>query len=108
MKRSTFLNLCFFVALGAAGAAMIIKFMNSPPGGGGGRGGMGGDTFILLSPVFFVVAAKRATRFGGAAIVLAVLGVAFSVFGLYGALKGPRQPGQGHAAITASAPAVEA
>ena len=42
------------------------------------------------------------------AVAGAVLGVAFSVFGLYGALKGPRQPGPGHAAITASAPAGEA
>ncbi|MEZ4466163.1 MAG: hypothetical protein R3F43_17345 [bacterium] len=70
---------------------------------------MGGDTFILLSPVFFVVAAKRATRFGKAAVVLAILGVAFSVFGLYGALRGPRQPhgpGQAASQVSAAEPAI--
>ncbi len=82
MRRSTFLDLCFYLALGAALTAMTYKAVNSPPGGR-----VGGGTFVMLSPVFLVMVAKKATRFGGAAVVLAVLGVAFSGFALWGAFK---------------------
>lgn len=82
MRRSTFLDLCFYLALGAALTAMIYKAINAPPGAR-----VGGDTFVMLSPVFLVMVAKRATRFGGTAVVLGALGVIFSGFALWAALK---------------------
>lgn len=87
MKRSTFLNLAFGFTVLAVGAAMIIKFLNSPPGAK-----FGGDTFALISPIFFVMAAKKATRFGGAAVVIAVIGMAFAGLGLWGALNAKPPP----------------
>lgn len=82
MRRSTFLDLCFYLSLGAVLTAMIYKSVNAPPGAR-----IGGDTFILLSPVFFVMVAKKATRFGGAAVVLGALGLVFSALALWAAFK---------------------
>lgn len=84
MKRSTFLNLAFWFTVLAVVGAMTVKIVNSPPG----AKIIGGDSFALISPIFFVMAAKKATRFGGAAVVIAVIGMAFAGLGLWGALSG--------------------
>ena len=88
MKRSTFLNLAFGFTVLAVGTAMVFKMINAPPG----AKIVGGDTFALISPVFFVMAAKKATRFGGAAVVIALIGMAFAGLGLWGATLGAKTP----------------
>lgn len=92
MKRSTFLNLAFGFTVLAVLSAMTIKIINSPPG----AKIIGGDSFALISPIFFVMAAKKATRFGGAAVVIALIGMSFAGLGLWGAIagksKGKRPP----------------
>lgn len=88
MKRSTFLNLAFGFTVLAVLAAMTIKIINTPPG----AKILGGDSFALISPIFFVMAAKKATRFGGAAMVIAFIGMAFAGLGLWGAIEGKKAP----------------
>ncbi len=75
MKRSTYLNLCFYLTLATVVTAMIVKVARDPSS----AGAPGGDALALISPIFFVMAAKRATRFGSAAVVIATIGLLFGL-----------------------------
>jgi len=101
VKRSTFLNICLFLSLGAVLTSLIYKAATTPPG----ARMFGSDTFAVLTPVFFVVAAKRATRFGPASIILATVGLLFAGVTLWAALtKSPRQAPPVRAAMELSSP----
>lgn len=72
MRRSTWLQLCFFGSILAVGAAITIRLITHPEA-------PSGDAFVLISPIFFTMAATKGHRFPKAAIAIGTLGLAFAL-----------------------------
>lgn len=82
IRRSAVIQLLLYLTIAAVVAAVSIKLYKSP------AGPPGGDTFALVSPIFFGVAAKNARGWQRTAVVLAVLGFALALAGLFAAVSG--------------------
>jgi len=88
MKRSTWINLCFFGSIIAVAGAVIMRTISDPAGGGGPSG----DSLVLISPIFFAMAAKKATRWPKAAVFMGTIGLLFAVGALVAVLQGGGPP----------------
>ena len=76
VRRNAIIHYSFVATLIVAAAAVTVRLVTAP------AGTPPGDLFVLVSPVFFSIAAKRATRFGTAAVIVSLLGLAFATTAL--------------------------
>ncbi|MBU0551844.1 hypothetical protein KKF91_11520 [Myxococcota bacterium] len=80
MKRTAYINLCFWLTLIGVGVALALKYTQTPEAPG--RAGLS-----LLAPIFFVIAAKRASH-SRASGPLATVGLLFAGLAVYAVLTG--------------------